>query len=62
MNAGEKVSVQLAGHSAETTADENGNWKVSLDALEAGGDSLAAIDAAGNLLRGIREGIDKVAS
>ncbi len=34
---GEKVSVSLAGHSADATVDDQGNWRVELDPLPAGG-------------------------
>src|SRR4051794_15841032 len=34
---GEKVSVKLAGRAAEASADEKGNWRLSLDPLPAGG-------------------------
>jgi sialate O-acetylesterase len=33
--AGEKVSVSFAGHTAETTADAEGKWRVDLPALPA---------------------------
>ncbi len=36
-DAGEKVTVGLAGHSANTTADASGSWSVKLAALPAGG-------------------------
>ena len=34
---GEKITVSLEGHSAETVADEKGHWEVSLPPLPAGG-------------------------
>lgn len=34
---GERLTVDLAGHAAETVADENGRWKVELPAMAAGG-------------------------
>ena len=34
---GGRVVVELAGHRAETTADKDGNWKLKLPPLEAGG-------------------------
>ena len=36
-DAGEKVTVKLAGQTKTATADAQGNWMVTLDALEAGG-------------------------
>jgi sialate O-acetylesterase len=36
-DAGEKVAVSLAGHSASTTTDEHGKWSLRLAALPAGG-------------------------
>lgn len=35
--AGESVAVSIAGQAKSTTADKTGRWKVSLDALKAGG-------------------------
>lgn len=32
--AGQKITVTFAGQQKETTADENGNWKIELDTLE----------------------------
>lgn len=34
---GERVAVRMAGHSAETTVDDQGAWRVELDPLPAGG-------------------------
>ncbi|MDZ4783257.1 MAG: sialate O-acetylesterase [Planctomycetia bacterium] len=41
---GEKVSVRMAGHSAETTVDDQGHWHVELDALPAGGPHRLVIE------------------
>ncbi|MFP6586030.1 MAG: hypothetical protein VB814_00200, partial [Pirellulaceae bacterium] len=35
--AGQKVDVAVAGHSAQATTDSDGKWIVSLDKLAAGG-------------------------
>jgi sialate O-acetylesterase len=34
---GEEIAVDLAGHRAQTIADQNGRWKVELPAMDAGG-------------------------
>ncbi len=36
-DAGEKVTVKLGGQEKTTTADDQGKWKVALDAMQAGG-------------------------
>jgi len=41
---GEKVAVRLAGHSAETTVDDQGQWRVELDPLPAGGPHRLVIE------------------
>lgn len=41
---GEKLTVKLAGHQAQTEVDGEGNWRVELDALPAGGPHRLVID------------------
>jgi sialate O-acetylesterase len=41
---GEKITVKFAGHSAQTVVGEDGNWKVELAALPAGGPHRMTID------------------
>lgn len=44
-NAGEKVTVQMAGQKKETTTSTNGKWSVTLDPLQAGGPYELIIEA-----------------
>lgn len=49
---GEKVKVSLAGQSAETKADEKGNWKVALPELKAGGPYELVVAGSNTIKRG----------
>ncbi len=42
-NAGEKVTVSLAGQTREATAGDNGRWQVTLDPLPAGGPHVLSV-------------------
>ena len=44
-NAGQKVTVQIAGQKREATTATNGKWSVTLDPLQAGGPYELAIEA-----------------
>lgn len=44
-NAGEKVTVQIAGQKKETVTSSNGKWSVTLDPLQAGGPYELSIEA-----------------
>lgn len=44
-NAGEKVTVQIAGQKKETVTASNGKWSVTLDPMQAGGPYELTIDA-----------------
>ncbi|QEG39651.1 sialate O-acetylesterase [Roseimaritima ulvae] len=49
-DAGEQVHVQLAAHTAETKADEDGNWSVRLPAMQADGQTHQLIVTGQNTL------------
>jgi len=46
-DAGEKVTVTVAGQTAEATADAGGRWKAALPALKAGGPHTLVVKGAG---------------
>lgn len=44
-NAGEKVTVKIAGQKKETITGANGNWSVTLDPMQAGGPYELSVEA-----------------
>ncbi len=48
-DAGEKVTVKLAGQTKAATADAQGNWALKLDALEAGGPHAMTVEGGNQL-------------